>query len=88
MPAAITGLRLASAPFLLCVLVSGTEQVAIGLLMFACATDLLDGYVARRLKACTASGAYLDAGADFAVAFMAFLAFVAQGVYPFWILWF
>jgi phosphatidylglycerophosphate synthase len=85
-PFAITGLRLASAPFLLCALMSGMEEVAIGLFVFACATDLLDGHVARKLDESTARGAYFDAAADFVFAFMAFLAFAMQGVYPFWTL--
>ena len=86
LPSTISALRIAAAPCLLWALRSGPDRVAIGLLVFACATDLLDGHVARKLDACTARGAYLDAGADFAFAFMAFLAFAMQGVYPFWTL--
>jgi phosphatidylglycerophosphate synthase len=58
----------------------------LGLLMVAIVTDLLDGYLARRMKVASSCGAYWDVTADFLFVLAAFAAFVRHGFYPFWIL--
>lgn len=49
-------------------------------------TDGLDGYVARKLKATSSKGAYLDVVADFIWILAAFSAFALIGLYPAWLL--
>jgi CDP-diacylglycerol--glycerol-3-phosphate 3-phosphatidyltransferase/cardiolipin synthase len=56
-------------------------------LAFACATDVADGYLARRLGAVSSRGAYLDVTADFLVVLAGFAGFAARGVYPWWLPW-
>jgi CDP-diacylglycerol--glycerol-3-phosphate 3-phosphatidyltransferase/cardiolipin synthase len=58
----------------------------LGIFLFACLTDALDGHLARRLGASQYLGPYFDATADFLLALAAFSAFVIKGVYPFWTL--
>ena len=85
-PFIITTLRVASAPLLLYTITSGLETWTRGLFLLACATDLLDGYLARRLGASSNLGAYFDVTADFFVIMTAFVAFVVISIYPFWLL--
>ena len=59
---------------------------AIRIFLFACLTDALDGYLVRRLGVSPFLGAYFDATADFLLVLAAFLAFVMEGIYPFWTL--
>jgi phosphatidylglycerophosphate synthase len=57
------------------------------LLVVAATSDVLDGWLARRLGICSAGGAYLDATADFVLVFAACGVLVARGVFPIWVLW-
>lgn len=43
---------------------TGSHIVASAIFIFACITDWLDGHLARRLKQCSAFGAFLDPVAD------------------------
>ncbi len=52
----------------------------------ACATDLLDGYIARRRKLITNEGKLLDPLADKLMAVFAVIAFTVTGVLPVFIL--
>lgn len=56
------------------------------LLSLAVVSDLLDGWLARKLNACSTFGAYFDATADFALVAAAFGALTLRGVYPAWML--
>ena len=58
----------------------------LGIFLFACFTDALDGYLVRRLGVSPYLGAYFDATADFLLVLAAFSAFVMEGIYPFWTL--
>ncbi len=49
-------------------------------------TDLLDGWLARRLDACSPRGALFDATADFVLLWSAFAVWVWRGAYPTWFL--
>ena len=85
-PCVVTGLRVAVAPLFVYTLSNCQATSAFGLLLFAAFTDVLDGYLARKLGACSIFGAYFDATADFLFILIAFGAFVMQGVYPAWTL--
>jgi phosphatidylglycerophosphate synthase len=83
-PCVVTGLRVAVAPLFAYTVSNGQVTSAFGLLLFAAFTDVLDGYLARKLGACSIFGAYFDATADFLFVLIAFGAFVMQGLYPAW----
>jgi CDP-diacylglycerol--glycerol-3-phosphate 3-phosphatidyltransferase/cardiolipin synthase len=57
-----------------------------GLFLLAIATDLADGYLARRLGVSSNLGAYFDATADFFVIMSTFAAFAIIALYPAWLL--
>jgi CDP-diacylglycerol---glycerol-3-phosphate 3-phosphatidyltransferase len=75
----ITILRLAATPLLVAmVAVSGPTWAAVVVAFCVCATDGVDGWVARRQGA-TTSGAFLDPLADKAVIVGTFLVLAARG---------
>ncbi|MCX6649654.1 MAG: CDP-alcohol phosphatidyltransferase family protein [Candidatus Bathyarchaeota archaeon] len=61
-PSLLTGARFAAVPLLL---FGGASEWRLPVFLVACATDLLDGMVARRLGSETRLGSKLDALADF-----------------------
>jgi phosphatidylglycerophosphate synthase len=62
------------------------QSWTLALLVAAIVTDMLDGYLARRLKVASSFGAYWDVTADFLFVLTAFTTFVRHGLYPSWIL--
>ena len=64
---------------------TGADTAALLLLGFAALTDVADGWVARRLRATSAAGAYLDVTVDFLLVSGGLGALAARGVYPSWL---
>ena len=85
-PTGITVFRIVLAIIFLYLLINSTEMWAIVIFLIAILTDAFDGYFARKLNVSSSSGAYFDIIADFLLVLIAFLAFVMNGIYPFWIL--
>ena len=56
------------------------------LLAFCAATDIFDGYLARKFKATSKFGAYYDATTDFIFIIGIFVLFYTDGYYPTWLL--
>jgi phosphatidylglycerophosphate synthase len=73
-------------PFLILSLEYGLILVGYGLFLFAIGTDFMDGYLAKKLRVATRSGAHLDATIDFLFILSLFLSFIAKGFYPEWLL--
>lgn len=84
-PSAITSLRLVILPFLLFFLYVGDSALFFALFLFSALTDLIDGYVARKLKATSRTGAYYDSIADFCIIIGVFIMFTAKGLCLYWI---
>lgn len=78
-PNAVTGVRIALAPALLAVAAAGDRGWFAGLLGTALATDVLDGFLARRLDAYSELGRKLDSVADYLTLF--------AGLAGIWLLW-
>ncbi len=85
-PSGVTVARIILTPLFLDLLLANRLLAATGLFVLLGFSDMLDGYLARRLNAETSFGAYLDVAADFLLVFSAFFAFVIKGVYPYWLL--
>jgi phosphatidylglycerophosphate synthase len=85
-PSGISSLRLAALPIFLYFYAAGNPLACIVVFGFAQATDLIDGYVARKLHVASKAGAYLDAATDFIFISGIFTAFTLSGYYPTWIL--
>ena len=61
-------------------------SLALFLFIFAVVTDILDGIIARKLGVCSTFGSYFDVTADFFLIISAFIVFVIDGFYPYWLL--
>lgn len=85
-PSLLSALRAAAAPLLGYAILQDRWGWAVAAFAFACLTDAADGYLARRFRAVSSVGAYLDVTADFLVALAGFAAFARRGVYPAWTL--
>ncbi len=83
---AVTVLRLAALPFLIFSYNQQIKALEYTLFLFAAATDVLDGYVAKKLKTSSTVGAYLDATVDFIFVSGMLTVFVLDDHYPFWVL--
>jgi cardiolipin synthase len=78
-------LRLALVPFFLVLIVIGDYIGALVVLVIASFTDLLDGYLARRLGQVTRLGQLLDPAADRLYIFAALVGLAAHNLVPWWI---
>jgi phosphatidylglycerophosphate synthase len=85
-PSAITALRLGFVPLL--VFLVGNEMLVYGaaLFLFLLFTDVLDGYLARKLGASSKFGTYFDVTADFTLIFSMLIVFGSTGFYADWVL--
>ena len=84
-PNLLSMLRLALVPVFLVFIVRGDDIVALVVLVVASLTDLLDGYLARRLRQVTRLGQLLDPAADRLYIFAALIGLAARDLVPWWI---
>ncbi|HEY1614411.1 MAG TPA: CDP-alcohol phosphatidyltransferase family protein [Rhizomicrobium sp.] len=85
LPNCLTGLRLAAAPALAFLLVTGADRAALGVFAFAGLSDAADGFLAKRFNMATQFGRYLDPAADKLLMLASFLALSALHVAPLWL---
>ncbi len=84
-PNFFTLLRIILAPVFILLVASGAPYKAALVMVVAGTTDLLDGYLARRLSMETPIGAALDALADKLFLSSAFLVLAVSGLLPWWL---
>lgn len=84
-PNALSMLRLALVPVFLVLIVVGGYVAALVVLVVASLTDLLDGFLARRLGQVTRLGQLLDPAADRLYILAALVGLAANGLVPWWI---
>jgi cardiolipin synthase len=84
-PNLLSMLRLLLVPVFLVYIVLGDYVTALVVLIVASFTDLLDGYLARRLKQLTRLGRLLDPAADRLYIFAALIGLASRGLVPWWI---
>ena len=84
-PNLISMLRLVLVPFFLWAVIDGSYVVALVILVVASLTDLLDGFLARRLDQITRLGQLLDPAADRLYIFAALVGLAANSLVPWWI---
>lgn len=84
-PNVLSMLRLALVPVFLVLIIVGDYVWALVVLVAASLSDLLDGFLARRLNQITRLGQLLDPAADRLYIFAALLGLAAQGLVPWWI---
>jgi cardiolipin synthase (CMP-forming) len=85
LPNLLTALRIALAPLLVRAILERRFGEALAILLIAGATDGLDGLLARKLRAETKFGAYLDPVADKTLLSTAYLALGISGAVPWWL---
>ena len=84
-PYALTSFRLVALPFLVYSLFNEMTIIVYLLFLFSIATDLLDGFVARKLGVSSKLGAFFDVVTDFVFIYGMFMAFIVKGFYPVWV---
>lgn len=72
-------------PLLMILILYGKFSWAFGLFLLAGITDMLDGYLARRLDQCTLFGLYLDPAADKVLTVSSYLVLGFSGHVPAWL---
>lgn len=83
---AITLLRLLTLPHLIYSFNNLNMLISFSIFLASVTSDLLDGYVARKLKTASKLGAYLDILVDFLFIIGMYLNFSLKGIYTPWIL--
>jgi phosphatidylglycerophosphate synthase len=85
-PSGISALRIAALPLFLYFNSWGLSFLCLLVFALAAGTDLIDGYMARKLNVTSKMGAYFDAVTDFALVMGIFVAFTLNGYYNAWLL--
>lgn len=84
-PNLLSGLRILAAPFAAGLILAGHDGAALILFAAAGCSDAADGFVARRWGVTSRSGAWLDPVADKLLMLCCFLALLAVGAAPRWL---
>ena len=84
LPTLVTLARLALAPLIIYEIVEARHMTAAALFAVAAATDIVDGYLARRFDAATKTGAFLDPIADKVLLSGVYLALALNRSVPWW----
>ena len=85
LPNLLTIIRFLLVPVMSYFLVSKNFTLAIAIYILASATDVLDGFIARKFNMMTKLGKFLDPMADKLLQFSALLGLWVVGIIPFWI---
>lgn len=83
LPNLLSAARLLAAPYILYLLWAGSFRTALVWFAVASATDVLDGYLARRFQAASRLGALLDPVADKVLLSGSFLVLGLKSIIPF-----
>ncbi len=87
-PSGISSLRIAALPIFLYFFSINAMPLCLLVFALAAGTDLLDGFIARKLKVASKIGAYFDVTTDFAFITGVFIAFTLSNYYSAWMLLF
>jgi cardiolipin synthase len=85
LPNLLSWLRLAAAPALALLLVSGADRMALGVFAFAGLSDAADGFLAKRFGFASRFGRFLDPAADKLLMLAAFVTLTVLKVTPLWL---
>ena len=81
-PSEISIIRIILAPIFFWTLINNFIPLSLIIIMVAVFTDVMDGYVARKLRLQSVNGAYIDVTADFIFICAGFMALIIRGIYP------
>ena len=80
-PNIISFIRILLAPIFFYTFLNDLYIISIILILLAIITDVLDGYIARKMSLTSDMGAYLDVTADFILIIIFFSAYIIRGWY-------
>ena len=80
-PHGLTSIRFIGGPLFFYGFLNDLFLISLFLIVLSSVTDVLDGYVARKMGTSSDRGAYLDVTADFVFIIICFLAYIIQGWY-------
>ena len=86
LPNLLTAARLLAAPYILYLLWTGAYRTALVWFSIASATDVVDGFLARRFRVASKVGALMDPVADKVLLSGSFLTLGLKGVIPLWLM--
>jgi len=86
LPNLLTAARLLAAPYILYLLWTGAYRTALVWFSIASATDVVDGFLARRFRVASKVGALMDPVADKVLLSGSFLALGIKGIIPLWLM--
>ena len=86
-PSAVTAIRLALILPLVYLINNNLYVLGAALFLFSVSTDLIDGYLARKLGATSKFGTYFDATTDFIFILSLFATFITKGFCADWVLY-
>lgn len=81
-PNILATIRLLLVPVVIYLIMKDSMTAALIVFLVACATDLLDGFIARKYNLVTRLGIWLDPLADKLMAVSIIICFVAKGILP------
>ena len=85
-PTVISAIRIAVLPLLFYMYNMGNIALCLAVFAATTSTDLLDGFLARKLKVATRFGTYFDSTTDFVFVMGMFTFFAMKGFYSLWLL--
>jgi CDP-diacylglycerol--glycerol-3-phosphate 3-phosphatidyltransferase/cardiolipin synthase len=85
-PLAVSIIRIAVLPLFFNLYNSGDIVICLTVFAASAITDLLDGFLARKLNVTSKFGGYFDATTDFVFVIAIFTFFCLHGFYPLWLL--
>jgi cardiolipin synthase (CMP-forming) len=85
LPNLLTALRICAAPLTAVLILRGHYATALSVFAFAGLSDVLDGYLARRLSYASRFGVYLDPAADKLLMLASFLTLTVIHAIPLWL---
>lgn len=85
LPNSLTLLRILLVPVFTYYFLAGDYRIALGVFVVTGLTDVVDGYLARRLQLKTTLGAALDPAADKLLMFVTFIVLAMRDLVPVWL---
>lgn len=85
-PSIISSIRIILSPLLFYCIIHDQRSLSFIIFLITITSDYFDGFAARKLKATSHKGAYLDVISDFVLILSAFSGFIITGILPIWIL--
>ena len=84
-PLFVSSLRISVLPLFIFLYAAGNLNLCLVVFVFAATTDLLDGYLARRMNVASKLGAYYDGITDFVLIIGIYAFFTLKSIYPIWL---